>query len=99
MCDNSEERARWRVPRPGYMREIEPGNSMWPSVDPVMRVDPAEQAYNRQLFKKGMNRYVRPGEAEAKEVPNEDSPPRQKPVAAASEKEKDGDREQERKAG
>ena len=57
MARYGDEAARWVVPRPGYMREIEPQAHpcAWPSQG-VGYIDRAEQAFNRQLFSQGRNR-------------------------------------------
>jgi len=81
---DDEESARWIAPRPRYMREIEPGNSAWPSVDPAYLVDPKEQLYNRQLFVEGRNRKSAASSADGK-----------KPVGEKREEEQ----QQQRKAG
>lgn len=53
----SEEDARWIVERPAYMRETEPlaRPDAWKSPAPI-RVDPAEQARNREHFMKNEGR-------------------------------------------
>jgi hypothetical protein len=51
-----EHEARWLVPRPDYMREIEPlaHPGAWPSQDPVIiRVDKEEQERNWRIFVHG----------------------------------------------
>lgn len=55
MTDKSEERARWRQPRPDYMREAEPmaHPAAWPSLDPIIHVDPEEQLTTRKIFLEG----------------------------------------------
>jgi hypothetical protein len=57
-----EEQLHWKVPRPPYVREIEPlaHPAAWPSQDPAAHVDPKEQELNRQIFIEGRKRNVRP---------------------------------------
>jgi hypothetical protein len=60
MTHNREERARWEVARPQFVREIEPNAMAWQSIPPEeMRVDPAEQAKNRELFARGLTKAER----------------------------------------
>ena len=70
---NGEEKARWIVPQPAYMREAEPHEHGFADVGPpASRVDPLEQRRNRELFMAREKRKVpRPDHAGSEQQTNE----------------------------